>query len=182
MSAAYWSAVLENLPHAVIVFDRFHIMKLMNERLDELRRAMVREAEGSLKKKIKGTRFLLLRNSENLQDEHLPRLDQALQLNEPLLLGWYLKGELRELWNQPHGRAMKDGRASMVSWEAFRIFASRRATILLPSKTNVDSLSKRGYRFARPPADLWPAAAVARSLSCSVFRRAKRSATWRACH
>lgn len=107
MSAAYWSAVVENLPEAVIVFDRFHIMKLMNERLDELRRAMVREAEGPLKKKIKGTRFLLLRNSENLEDEHLPRLDQALQLNEPLLLGWYLKEELRELWNQPDERTMR---------------------------------------------------------------------------
>lgn len=107
MSAAYWSAVLENLPHAAVVFDRFHIIKLMNERLDELRRSMVREAEGPLKKKIKGTRFLLLRNSENLKDEHLPPLDQALRLNEPLLLGWYLKEELRELWNQPHRQAME---------------------------------------------------------------------------
>jgi transposase len=45
MSAAYWSAVLEHLPDAVLVFDKFHILKLMNERLDDLRREMVREAE-----------------------------------------------------------------------------------------------------------------------------------------
>ena len=47
MSAAYWSAVVEHLPQAALVFDKFHILKLMNERLDDLRRQMVREAEGA---------------------------------------------------------------------------------------------------------------------------------------
>lgn len=107
LSAAYWSAVVENLPKAALVFDKFHVLKLMNERLDNLRRALVREAEGPLKKRIKGTRFLLLRNSENLREDHLPRLDEALALNEPLLIGWYLKEELRELWNQPSRQAME---------------------------------------------------------------------------
>jgi transposase len=106
MSAAYWSAVLEHLPDAALVFDKFHIIKLMNERLDDLRRQMVREAEGPLKLRIKGTRFLLLRNPENLQEDQIPKLERALQLNEPLLLGWYLKEELRELWNQPSRQKM----------------------------------------------------------------------------
>ena len=106
MSAAYWSAVREHLPDAALVFDKFHVIKLMNERLDDLRRQMVREAEGPLKLRIKGTRFLLLRNPEILQEDQIPKLDQALQLNEPLLLGWYLKEELRELWNQPSRQKM----------------------------------------------------------------------------
>ena len=106
MSAAYWSAVLEHLPDAALVFDKFHIIKLMNERLDDLRRQMVREAEGPLKLRIKGTRFLLLRNPENLQKDQIPKLDEALKLNEPLLLAWYLKEELRELWNQPSRQKM----------------------------------------------------------------------------
>jgi transposase len=113
MSAAYWSAVLENLPEAVLVFDKFHVIKLMNERLDDLRRQMVREAEGPMKLKIKGTRFLLLRNPENLKAEQIPRLDEALHLNEPLLLGWYLKEELRELWSQPSRKQMA---AFMKDW------------------------------------------------------------------
>jgi len=107
MSAAYWSAVLEHLPNAALVFDKFHVIKLMNERLDDLRRQMVREAEGPMKLRIKGTRFLLLRNPENLKTEQIPKLDRALQLNEPLLLGWYLKEELRELWNQPSRQDME---------------------------------------------------------------------------
>jgi transposase len=107
MSAAYWSAVLEHLPDAALVFDKFHILKLMNERLDDLRREMVREAEGPLKLKIKGTRFLLMRNQENLKADQIPKLDQALRLNEPLLLGWYLKEELRELWSQTSRKQMQ---------------------------------------------------------------------------
>jgi transposase len=107
MSGAYWSAVLEHLPGVALVFDKFHVIKLMNERLDDLRRQMVREAEGPLKLQIKGTRFLLLRHPENLTGDQIPRLDQALRLNEPLLLGWYLKEELGELWNQPSRAQMK---------------------------------------------------------------------------
>jgi transposase len=107
MSAAYWSAVLEHLPEAALVFDKFHVIKLMNERLDDLRRQMVREAEGPLKLRIKGTRFLLLRNPENLQEDQIPKLDAALKLNEPLLLGWYMKEELRELWSQPSRQKME---------------------------------------------------------------------------
>lgn len=114
MSAAYWSAVVENLPQAALVFDKFHVVKLMNERLDNLRREMVREAEGPvLKKKIKGTRFLLLRNPESLSKEQIPKLDEALKFNQPLLIGWYLKEELRELWSHDTYEKMK---AFMEEW------------------------------------------------------------------
>ena len=107
MSAAYWSAVRDHWPEAALVFDKFHVIKLMNERLDDLRRHLVREAEGAMKLKIKGTRFLLLRNPENLRPDQIPKLDRALKLNEPLLLGWYLKDELRELWHQPSRQKME---------------------------------------------------------------------------
>jgi transposase len=90
MSGAYWSAVLEHLPETALVFDKFHIIKLMNERLDDLRRQMVREAEGPLKLKIKGTRFLLLRRPENLTGAQIPKLDEALASTNPLL-SWYLR-------------------------------------------------------------------------------------------
>lgn len=44
MSSAYIKAVTENLPDAAIVFDRFHIVKLLNEKLTELRQELYREA------------------------------------------------------------------------------------------------------------------------------------------
>ena len=107
MSGAYWAAVLEALPKAKVVFDRFHIIKLMNEKLDDLRRDLVREAEGPLKLVIKGTRYLLLTRKDNLKADQLPKLEQALEINKPLSLAWYLKEELSLLWQQPSYRAME---------------------------------------------------------------------------
>ena len=44
MSAAYRKAILEGLPNAKIVFDHFHIAKLANEALNEVRRELMRNA------------------------------------------------------------------------------------------------------------------------------------------
>ena len=108
MSGAYWAAVLEQLPRAAVVFDRFHLMKLMNEKLDELRRALVREASGVMQQTIKGTRYLLLTRAAHLEKEKLPKLTEALKLNEPLSQAYYLKEELGLLWEQPTRAAMED--------------------------------------------------------------------------
>lgn len=99
MSAAYASAVIKNLPGADLVIDRFHVVKLMNEKIDELRRALQREADVMGRRAIKGTRYLLLRGKENLSPERLPDLEAALKLNEPLSIAYYLKEELRTLWS-----------------------------------------------------------------------------------
>jgi hypothetical protein len=88
MSPAYWAAVRENLPEAAVVFDRFHLVKLVNEKLDDLRRDLVREAEGLMKKTVKGLRWLLLMRRENVAAEKLPQLEEALKHNEPLSIGY----------------------------------------------------------------------------------------------
>lgn len=108
LSAAYILAVTTNLPKAALVFDRFHIVKLLNEKLTQLRRDLYREATCLLEKQVlKGTRWLLLKNPENLDeaaDEHT-RLQEALNLNKSLATAYYLKEELREFWNQPDRRS-----------------------------------------------------------------------------
>lgn len=100
MSGAYWAAVVEALVGVAVVFDQFHIIQLMNQRLDELRRELVREAEGAMKMVIKGTRYLLLTRAANLEEDQLPKLARALKLNEPLSQAWYLQEELSLLWEQ----------------------------------------------------------------------------------
>ena len=107
MSGAYWAAVLEHLPGVAVVFDRFHIIKLMNEKLDELRRALVREATGVMRQTIKGTRYLLLTRAANLEQAKLPKLEDALKLNQPLSQAYYLKEELGQLWEQSSRAAME---------------------------------------------------------------------------
>ena len=104
MSGGYQAAVRTNLPKAKIVFDHFHVIKLFNERLSDLRRALYREATDVQHKAVlKGTRWLLLKNAENLDSkkDEKSRLQEALKLNEPLAVAYYLKEDLRRFWEQP---------------------------------------------------------------------------------
>lgn len=102
MSPSYISAVSTNLPEATIVFDHFHIVKMFNDKLSELRRDLQREAKDADKSVLKGTRWLLLKNPNNLRPDHNEpqRLEAALQLNKPLATAYYLKEDLRQLWSQ----------------------------------------------------------------------------------
>src|SRR5512135_2915253 len=92
-SPAYREAVSTHLPKAKIVFDRFHVMRLFNEKLSDLRRALHREATDVMQKQVlKGTRWLLLKASENLDQEkdEKSRLNEALALNQSLAVAYYL--------------------------------------------------------------------------------------------
>jgi transposase len=105
MSPTYISAVSSHLPKATIVFDHFHVVKLFNDKLSDLRRDLYREAKDNLHKEVlKGTRWLLLKNPENLDTEKREneRLEEALKLNQPLSCAYYLKEYLRQIWLQPN--------------------------------------------------------------------------------
>lgn len=100
MWPAFIESVKENLPKADIVFDHFHIVKNLNTTIDEVRKSLYRD-EKELNKKdvIKGTRWLLLRNSENLNSKQNDDLNEALKMNQPLAACYYLKEELGLLWS-----------------------------------------------------------------------------------
>ena len=103
MSHAYTLAVRRHLPRAIHVFDRFHVVKLFNEKLTIFRRELHRRAQDAPQKQVlKGTRWLLLKNPQNLdpkRDERR-RLKEALRLNRPLAAAYYMKEDLRQLWEQ----------------------------------------------------------------------------------
>jgi transposase len=103
MSPAYLQAVVTNLPGAKIVFDRFHVMKLLNDALSDLRRALYQEITDKLGRRVlKGTRWLISKRPENLDPKHneQKRLEEALRANAPLAIAYYLKEELYEFWEQ----------------------------------------------------------------------------------
>jgi transposase len=106
MSAAYRGAVSAHLKGAVIVFDHFHVIKLFNDKLSDLRRSLYHRAEADQKKVLKGARWLLLKNPENLDadKDEKSRLEEALALNKPLATAYYLKDDLRRFWEQPGKR------------------------------------------------------------------------------
>jgi transposase len=103
MSPAYRLAVERHLPRAIHVFDRFHVVKLFNERLTAFRRQLHSKAADTRQKQVlKGTRWLLLKNPQNLDPRRneQQRLEEALALNKPLATVYYLKEDLRQLWEQ----------------------------------------------------------------------------------
>lgn len=100
MSSAYFSAVRESLPNADIVFDRFHIMALMNQAIDELRRDHQRELDVLGQQTLKGSRFLLLQNYASLAPDRKTRLDALLQVNAPIFVIHSMKEQLRLFWEK----------------------------------------------------------------------------------
>lgn len=112
MSAAFFASVSDNIPDAVIVFDHFHVVKLMNDALDKVRRDAYRDLrDEDVRKAIKGTRWLLLSNSEDLKGRD--KLDAALKLNRPLFDAYYLKEDLRQIWMQ---RSKEEAEKYLVDW------------------------------------------------------------------
>jgi transposase len=102
MSPAYIRAVRENIANAVHVFDHFHVIKLYNEKLSDFRRHLFHQLTLQGQKLLKGIRWLLLKNPENLDPEKKEpqRLEKALALNEPLAIVYYMKEDLRQIWMQ----------------------------------------------------------------------------------
>ncbi len=118
MSPAYISAIRENLPRAVHVFDHFHVIKLYNEKLTAFRRDLYRElTDANERKLLKGTRWLLLKNPENLDEDknELERLADALDLNTPLTIVYYMKEDLRQVWHQ---KTKADAQRVLNDWIA----------------------------------------------------------------
>ena len=116
MSPAYIDAVTTHLRQATLVFDRFHVIKLYNEKLSNLRRDMYRELTDIAKKDVlKGVRWLLLKRPENLDASRKEpqRLREALRLNKPLATTYYLKEELAEIWEQDDREAAE---ALLMDW------------------------------------------------------------------
>jgi len=115
MSGAFQAAVRKNLAQATIVFDHFHVVKLMNERLTELRRELARQAEEGGAAVLKGTRWLLLMGQERLDEDAWERLQKALDLNQPLATAYYLKEDLRQIWD---AETLPQGRRALNQWIA----------------------------------------------------------------
>jgi transposase len=76
MSNAYSAWVFKNLRNADVVFDHFHVIKAVNERLDKVRRRVSRDMDAATREAVKGNRRLFLRNEENLEPDASALLEE----------------------------------------------------------------------------------------------------------
>lgn len=83
-------------PNARIVYDRFHVMKMLNKELNEIRK----KCKNQLKNlKIKHIRNLILKNRDDLKDEDLKLLESILNCSQKLKNAYELKEEFRKIYN-----------------------------------------------------------------------------------
>ena len=97
---AYQEAAEQKLPNAHRVVDRFHVMKNLNEALTKARRAIQKDAKETTKELLKGCRWLLVKNRENLTEEQEQKLAGMLEASPELKSCYQLKETFRDLFNQ----------------------------------------------------------------------------------
>jgi transposase len=97
-SGANRAAVQEHLPQADIVFDKFHLISNYGEVIDKIRRRTQAQADEAGYTFIKGQRYNLLRNPENLSRAARKQLDLLLAANRDLSAAYLLKDAFKQVW------------------------------------------------------------------------------------
>ena len=102
MSPAFIKGVTENLPNAQITFDKFHIIKALNEAVDEVRRQEQKEFP-----MLKNTRYIFLKNPENLTIKQSELLEEIKlkDLNLKTMRAYQLRLNFQEIWLLPPDQA-----------------------------------------------------------------------------
>lgn len=116
MHDPYEQEIRASCPRAKIVFDHFHLAKILHQALDDLRRRLQRELPPEGRSFLKGQRYLLLKAKESLTGKQKVRLNELLAVNEPLSTAYVLKEDFRAIFSE-----MREDRAT----EALREWKER---------------------------------------------------------
>lgn len=115
-AGAYKSVVSKHAPHAAIVFDKFHLISNYNQAIDKVRREQWRMATEENKQFIKGQRYNLFRNPENLKPEQKSDLKALFEFNQPLLESYLLKDALKRVWTYVYPKSAEKYLEKWISW------------------------------------------------------------------
>ena len=99
MDAAFEKAVREHLPKAEIVYDRFHVVQLMMNAVDEVRRSEMRASAHEERKLLKGYRWPTLKNPWNLTRRERQKLSDLPRNNMRLYRAYLLKEVFQEIFD-----------------------------------------------------------------------------------
>lgn len=130
MSAAYTKAVEDQAPQAEIVYDRFHVVQLLNAAVDEVRREAIRIADDEQKRALKSTRWPLLKNPWNLTRTERQKLSDLQRNNRRIYRAYLLKESFQQIYDAPSATEADDLFSEWCAWarrsrlEPFRKFAA----------------------------------------------------------
>jgi transposase len=96
----YLKVLGAELPQAIHVLDRFHIMQKFGKALDQIRALEVRQLkEDGYEPVLKRTRWLLLKRPENLTEKQTSQLDELLKYNLRSVRGYLLREDFQRFWS-----------------------------------------------------------------------------------
>lgn len=113
MGPSYQKSVKDCLPAADIVFDRFHVMQNYSKAIQNQRRIEFRKANKPERDLMKGTHYLLLKNSDKLNEKQAFKLQTLLDHNAHLNTLYVLKEQLQALWE---ASTYEDMTEQLESW------------------------------------------------------------------
>jgi transposase len=130
MNPAFDLEVRQHCPQAEVVYDLFHVVaRFGREVIDRVRvdQANALRDQPAARQVIKRSRWLLLRNRNNLDEAQGIRLDELLAANTPLATVYLLKTALKEIWFAP---SVPEGARRWRSWYRMAIDSSLAPAIL----------------------------------------------------
>lgn len=104
MFNTFINLVEEFFPNAKIINDRFHVMKLMNKVVDKVRKSVQKDISEEERKALKGLRFVLLKNREDLEEEEKFLLRKAFSYSEKIHKVYIRKEEFRNIFEKNTSR------------------------------------------------------------------------------
>ena len=94
----YITVVGKKAPQARVIFDRFHIVKHLNEAVDKTRRELVRELKGTARRNLKNTKFPLLKAKHNRSAKDKRVLREQVRANRRLYRAMLLRDDFMDLY------------------------------------------------------------------------------------
>ena len=116
----YRQAVQAKLPQAKLVADRFHVMKQLNDRLTQIRRAIQRQADEATQQLLKGSRWILVKNRDELSPTEEAHLLEILKACPRLRTVYLLKEEFRTICEKAKDRPQAERFLRIWLWKAER--------------------------------------------------------------
>ena len=111
MSPAFIKGVKRELPNAQITFDRFHVVKIINEAVDEVRRSEVKSVPA-----LKGARYVLLKNEANLTTNQKEERESLSKLNLKSIRALHIRENFQEIYKTSSSWQFEDSLKKWYFW------------------------------------------------------------------
>ncbi len=122
MSEAYAKVIKARAPQAEIAYDKFHVVKLLLEAVDEVRRDECRELEDHEKKALKGLRYAFFRNPKHTNRKDRKVIKRVQSLNAKLARTYQLRVDFEALWEiRDENKALE----FLMSWTRAALLSRR---------------------------------------------------------